>query len=107
MTEITSKYRILVGLSGTDTSKDDVLSVYLDMAEKRVVKARYPFGSTEEQKALAILTYSDNVDSLYVVLYNKQGAEGESSHTDNGTSRSYLDEVVYLRDIVPVAKILV
>ena len=106
MAEITSKERILVGLSGTDTSKDEVISIYLSMAENRVVKKRYPFGATDLQKAATLETYSENVDSLYVILYNKIGAEGENSHSDNGTNRSYYDEEIPLRDIVPVVKIV-
>lgn len=104
-TDDLTKYRVMVGINAEDTSMDSVILIYLNRAEKRVIKRRYPFGATEEEKELALDTYSDNVDSLYVVLYNKQGAEGESAHNENGINRTYEDENVCLNDIVPMAKI--
>ena len=39
MAEITSKHRILCGLDSSDTSEDDVISVYFEKAQNKVVKA--------------------------------------------------------------------
>ncbi len=106
LTRDLKKYRIMIGLKNDDTSSDASILIHLERAEKRVVKARHPFGCTELQRVEALDVYSENVDSLFLVLYNKIGAEGESSHNDNVASRSYEDENKCLSDIVPYAKIL-
>lgn len=104
-TDDLTKYRVMVGIDAEDTSMDTVILIYLNRAEKRVIKRRYPFGANEEQKELTLDEYSDNVDSLYVVLYNKQGVEGENAHNENGIDRVYEDENKCLDDIVPMAKV--
>lgn len=106
MAEVTSKHRILCGLDSDDASEDDVISVYLEKAQKKVIKARYPFGSTEEQKLEALEAYSENVDGLLVHYYNKIGADNETAHSDSGTSRTYMKDSDFLDDIVPVADVV-
>lgn len=64
----------------------------------------------------------DDIDGLYVPrkyhtlqldiaveLYNKQGAEGETSHSENGVSRSYDSAYVsnaLLSQIIPVVNVI-
>lgn len=106
---VENKYRVLVGLSESDTSKDAVIEIFLSQAQKKVLKARYPFGGyTDSQKADALERYSDNVDDIYVYLYNKQGAEGQTAHNENGTNRTYGSALIpdsYTADIVPIVKV--
>jgi len=102
-----NKYRILVGLASENATKDVLLSLLLSQAEKKVLKARHPFGYTDDEKAITLERYSDNVEEIYTYLYNKRGAEGETSHSESGISRGYESAGIpdsYINDIVPLVK---
>lgn len=108
MAEIKEKHRLLVDLGAEDSSMDSLLSIYLNQAEKAVIKARHPYGSIDVQKAKALDDYSDNVESIYVYLWNKRGAEGQTSHNENGINRTFENAgipISFLVDIVPLVKI--
>lgn len=93
----------------TDNTEDDLLSLFLSMAENKVLNKRYPYGYTDEEKTAAIEKYSDVVMDIAVFLYNKQGAEGQTGHSENGISRSYENAGIpdsFVSDIVPVAKLM-
>ena len=93
----------------TDDTEDDLLSLFLSLAEKKVLNKRYPFGYTDEEKATAIEKYSDVVMDIAIFLYNKQGAEGQTAHSENGISRSYENAGIpdsFVQDIIPVAKLV-
>lgn len=65
----------------TDDSQDSICQFYLDAAKDIICDIRH----------------SDEIESQYfgtqiriaIELYNKQGVEGQISHTENGISRSY------------------
>lgn len=91
----------------TDVSEDSMLSLLLGWSEEEVLSARYPFGYTEEQKAEALNRYSGIVSKVAIYFYSKQGAEGETSHGENGISRTYERADVpssYLSGITPIVK---
>ena len=91
-----------------DKPKDNTLSLILSMAEKKVLNKRYPFGYSAEQAEKALDTYSDIVMDISIYLYNKRGAEGQTSHSENGISRGYEKAGIpdsFVVDIVPIAKI--
>ena len=77
---------------------DAVLSVFLTLAEKAVLKKLYPF---DPNKNTVPERYYENVVNLALYRYNKQGAEGQTSHSENGVSRTYQSEAEILSDIVP------
>ncbi len=90
-----------------DASEDSMLSLLLVQAENKVLNKRYPFGYTAEQKNAALDKYSDIVLDITIYLYNKRGAEGQTSHSVNGISRGYEKAGIpdsFVVDIVPVAK---
>lgn len=90
-----------------DGSEDTLLSLLLSQAENKVLNKRYPFGYGDEQKALALDKYSDIVLDIAVYLYNKRGAEGQTTHNENGINRSYEKAGIpdsFVSDIIPVAK---
>lgn len=92
-----------------DDSEDSLLSLLLSQAENKVLNKRYPFGYANEEKQLALEKYSDVVMDIAVFLYNKQGAEGQTGHSENGISRSYENAGIpdsFVQDIVPVAKLI-
>ena len=63
---------------------DVVISAYLFMAGKRVIALCCPDDTTEVPERWDAL----HVD-ITVYMLNKRGAEGESSHSENGIGRSY------------------
>jgi len=88
----------------TDNSEDGLLSLLIQQADSVIIKKRYPFGATDEQKANALLEYADIELNIAVYLYNKQGAEGQTSHNENGVNRGYESAGIpasYTRDITP------
>lgn len=87
-------------------SNEDLISLLVDLACQNVVNRRYPFGYTEEQEAAAIKQYGNVVFRAVVYAYNMQGAEGQSSHSENGISRSYVDEDRLYMEIVAICGVL-
>ncbi len=88
----------------TDNSEDGLLSLLIKQADAAIIKKRYPFGATEEQKSKALLDYADIELNIAVYLYNKIGAEGQTSHNENGVNRGYESAGIpasYTRDITP------
>lgn len=93
----------------TDDTEDDLLSLFLSLAENKVLNKRYPYGYTNEDKAVALEKYSDVVMDIAIFLYNKQGAEGQTAHSENGIGRSYENAGIpdsFVQDIIPVAKLM-
>ena len=87
-------------------SNEDLISLLVDLACQNVVNRRYPFGYTEEQEQVAISQYSNVVFHAVVYAYNMQGAEGQSAHSENGISRTYIGEDKLYTEIVPVCGVL-
>lgn len=85
---------------------DDVLSVYLKLAGQKVINKAYPY---EDSVTVVPERYESNQIQIAVYLINKRGAEGETSHTENGITRQYENADVpasLLRDIVPHVGVL-
>lgn len=71
-------------IGGSDT--DEVLSTYLNLAGRKIIAKAYPYNSE-------ITEVPAQYDCLQVeiaaYLLNKRGAEGQTSHSENGVSRTY------------------
>lgn len=74
--------KAMVGESDTEV----VLLAYLDIAGRKILNRAYPFG-TEETEVPKRYDYLQCEIAAY--LLNKRGAEGQTSHSENGISRSY------------------
>ena len=81
-TEKLTLLKAMVGSSDTD----DVLLAYLDIAGSKIINRAYPFG-TDETEVPARYDFLQCEIAAY--LLNKRGAEGQTSHNENGISRSY------------------
>ena len=66
----------------------------------------YPSAYTEEMIAADIVQFESVAVDLSIYDYNKMGAEGESSHNENGTYRSYDTRQSVLRQILPLTKVV-
>ena len=80
-----------------------VLGVYLRKAQQEILNKRFPYG---EQPQEIEPKYEQLQIELAVVLFNERGAEGQSSHNENGVSRSWRTKEQILCDVVPYAEVL-
>ena len=69
-----------------DTVSDDTANTYLAAAKRAVINLAYPFGDgTEEMPE----KYEYEQIEIAAYMLNKRGAEGETAHTEGGTSRTF------------------
>lgn len=78
--------RTLLGI--TDTSSDADLTAYLSLAKSKILNKMYPFGIPETVTDVPS-KYAETQVNIACYLWNKRGAEGETSHTENGITRQY------------------
>lgn len=93
----------LAGLISPDTADTELLSVLVEQAEGIVLNRRYPFGPPKEATIPA--QYEHIQLQIALELFAKMGAEGQTSHNENGVNRSYESADVspsLLRRIIPV-----
>lgn len=77
-----------------------VLRSYLNLAKEKILNKRYPFGT----ELTEVETKYENLQcELTIALYNQRGGEGESSHSENGVSRSWRTIAEILEEIPSVA----
>jgi hypothetical protein len=100
-TEKLAMLKVLVDIEGN--TQDSALTVYLALAGKKIINKAFPYDSTQTEVPSR---YDVLQCEIAAYLWNKRGAEGETSHSENGVSRSYEDGDVpptLLREIVPYA----
>lgn len=93
---------------GANASEDDLLLMYLTDAERAILNRLYPMEDNLEAHTLPTRYESRQVE-IAVYLYNKQGAEGEVSHNENGIARTYESASIpesMLSDILPYASVI-
>ena len=86
----------------SDTELEDIL----ESAKAVILSRRFPFG---EYPAEIEDRYKDLQIRIAVEMFNKQGAEGEIAHSENGVSRTYSSASVseeLLREITPKAGVI-
>jgi hypothetical protein len=90
----------------TNEEDIDLLQSCLDFAKDKIVKKRFPFGDGTE-------AFPTEYDQLHLQLAQylllKTGAEGETVHLENGTSRHWEDGDVpasFMRQITPKGGVL-
>lgn len=86
-----------IGIS-PDTADDEVLLSELNSAESMILNKMYPFGYTENM--VVPPRYERLQIKLAVELYSKRGAEGQSSHSENGTARTWPEVSSLLKQVV-------
>ena len=65
---------------------DEVLSTYLSFAGSKILAKAYPYQSDVTEVAAQ---YAYLQVEIAAYMLNKRGAEGQTSHSENGVSRSY------------------
>ena len=94
--------RSMVG--GSDT--DEVLSAYLTLAGSKIIEKAYPY---ESDKVEVPTKYHYLQVEIAAYMLNKRGAEGQTSHTENGITRQYESGDVpasMLRSITPFCGVI-
>lgn len=97
---------LIAELSGSETEIDTAkLSSKLNNAIREVKLAvNYPSHYTDEQIASDLEQYYGNIHDLTLYDYNQIGAEGEISHNENGTNRTWKSRRECFTGIIRFAK---
>ena len=99
MDELLVQLKSYLGIS--DTSDDVLLSFLLTLSGQKILDRLYPFDSSI---TIVPTRYKLKQVEIAQFLFNKRGAEGETSHNENGVSRSYENGDIpdsLMRGIVP------
>lgn len=109
-------FQSLKNYAGDDyeESQDSFLLTLIEDATEEVLSRVYPNGfTTSESKKKAhdsvMLNYETKIRRIAEYHYDKQGAEGETSHSENGKSVSYENSGTpesYFRGIIPISTIV-
>ena len=110
--------RLKIKLKITGIDEDDSLLEILEVAKDAILAKRHPYGEypvDEAGEPVLESRYTSLQLRIAVSLYNKEGAEGQLVHSENGISRTYessdipkslLDEVVPLAGIISPLPVL-
>ena len=96
----------------TENVTDEELADILESAKAVILARRYPFSDypvDENGNTVLEARYHDLQIRIAVEMFNKIGAEGQVSHSENGVSRSYDSAGVseaLLQEIVPKAAVI-
>lgn len=85
----------------TENASDVELEDILESAKAVILSRRFPFGEVPNELEVR---YEDLQIRIAVEMFAKRGAEGETSHSENGVSRAYSSASVseeLLREITP------
>lgn len=96
----TEKREALATNIAPDTEDDSILDGMLLLAASLILNRMYPFGFDESK--IVPPQYEQIQIQLATELYSKRGAEGQTSHSENGISRSWPEKNRLLSMIMPV-----
>ena len=79
------KLQLLKAMVG-ESDTEEVLLTYLKIAGQKIINRAYPYGTEDPE----VPTRYDFLQcEIAAYLLNKRGAEGQTSHSENGISRNY------------------
>ncbi len=82
-----------------DTENESVLLGVLRDAEALILNKMYPFGYPED--AVIPSRYERLQIMLAVELFSKRGAEGQTTHSENGIARTWPEKNRLLAQVMP------
>ena len=99
--------KTILDIDETDTSEDYLISVYLTAASREIIAWRYSYGNTEVTE----IPNEYEMTQVFAVVagYSIGGAEGQTSHSENGINRTfqYADMVNYIRaHVIPICRVV-
>lgn len=88
-----AKLKLLLGVANDDTSRDDLLSLLIDMAQGRLLLL---IGAASVPASLEHI-----IIDVALARFNRIGSEGLSSHTVEGETQTFSDDdfTAYADDI--------
>jgi len=92
--------KTMLNIPISDTTLDNEISVYLDMAKSEILNWMYINKPSKRETVTAVPTRYEMVQVHAVVNgYSHKGAEGETVHNENGINRTfkYDDMIAYIR----------
>ena len=98
---ILQQLKTLLKIDLNDESEDALLLMLLTLSAQRILEKAYPYDDSITEVPQR---YKTKQVEIAVYLYNKQGAEGQIAHSENGISRTYESADVpesMLRGIAP------
>lgn len=103
---MTIEERLEVLRAMSDETDEVILRAYLNLAGQKVIEKAFPF--RQDVKDVPD-KYIFNQIEIAVYLLDKQGAGGQTSHSENGISRRYESASVpnsMLKGIIPFGKVV-
>ena len=97
----------VLGINAEQTEADDykLLIAKLNTAIRAIKSARnYPASYNDKKIADDLDNYYANIFDLTIYEYNQTGAEGEISHNENGTNRTYKSRTECFVGVIPFAR---
>lgn len=85
---MTSLERLKIRLQQETEAEDDLLRELLASAESAIMTRRFPFGYDPENVEMPE-RYEDLKIRIALDMYNRIGAEGQTTHSENGVQRTY------------------
>jgi len=91
----------------TGETDEDLLAVLLDDAKNAILSRRFPYGDypvNANGETVIEDRYTDLQYRIAVDLYNKQGAEGQTVHKENGIDRTFENSWIseqLLSEVIP------
>lgn len=93
---------LIIELGIKDNAEISALNIKVKNAIREVKRARnYPNHYTQEMINKDLENYYSNIKEIALYDYNQIGAEGETSHSENGTSRTWKDRKECFNGIYP------
>lgn len=98
--------------SRTKESDVDLLTDLLETAKYVILAHRFPFHdypTDEDGNVVLPVRFQDLQFRIALDLYNKQGAEGETAHNENGINRTYESSWIseeLLNEVSPLGRVV-
>lgn len=93
----------------TETLEDERIAAFLEIAGKEIISWRYSFLGPDKTPDSVPPEYEMTQVYGVVAGYSQTGAENETSHSENGISRTFkhADMISYIRaHVIPYAKVM-
>lgn len=103
---MTEEEKLVLASAMSGERDEGVVSAYLRLAAEKICRRAFPYDPTVTEVPAQ---YAGMQVEVAVYLLNKRGAEGESSHSEGGISRTYENGDVpesMLRGIAPMVGVL-
>ena len=100
LNDVLNSLKILLGV--TEESDIAILTEILnDVVAEVISERRYPESMNEEEIQADMKKYIPNVKKIVKYDFNQVGVEYQTSHNENGISRSYMNRADLFEGILP------